>query len=132
MTKCIPVVSFVVLLLFGGFGGSLRAHDKKPTLSEILDKLKKLRQERLDALRKEFDSRIQMVLTGRVSSDSLAECSGRLFGAELAVAEKPEDRIAACQAHLGRMVDYEKIGKVQFDAGRILLSDYLAIKAARL
>jgi hypothetical protein len=133
MAKRILVAFFLLLaLVFGGLGWKVAADDKKPTHAEIQEKLKKLRQERLETVRKEFDARKQMVLPRRVNGDSLAECSVRLWGAELAVAEKPEERIVACKAHHERMVDLEKSGKAQYESGLIVIQDYLAIKATRL
>jgi hypothetical protein len=94
--------------------------------------LQDLKKARLDVARKAFEAVDRDFLAGRGTLEFTMNWSERLLKAELAVADKPNERRAARERHIARLRAIEEVNKQRFDAGRIAVQDYLSSQYNRL
>src|SRR5262249_8535108 len=69
---------------------------------------------------------------GRGTLSNLLEAGGRLADAEADLADNPEGRAAALEAHWAQAWQIEGIGAARLAAGRVPLADYLESRYVRL
>jgi outer membrane protein TolC len=108
-----------------------------PGAGPALDKatqaqVRKLLEERRDALRKVIEARQKEFEVGRGSLDGLLRTARKLLQAELELATTPAQRIAAHQAHYDIAKKVEEMNATRYDAGRLSFADYQESRAARL
>jgi hypothetical protein len=96
--------------------------------------VKKLLRERRDVLTQAVAARgMEYELGARLTSGTdLGGLSRELLGAELELARRPGERVAAHQAHFSRMRMMENLARGHYNAGLIPLTDYMRARAARL
>jgi outer membrane protein TolC len=92
----------------------------------------KLQKERVKVLREAVRSTKAEYEAGRVTTDYLALVARDLLQAELELAAKPAERIAARQAYLALTVEVHKLSEAKFAAGHLTRSDLALAQAARL
>src|SRR5436190_759016 len=91
-----------------------------PKLSKAaLARIKQLQLERRDALKKAVKAREQEFLAGRGTLHALLKLTQQLLQAELEVATKAEQRVAAHAAYLELAKQVEKMTEAAFKAGRV-------------
>jgi hypothetical protein len=95
-------------------------------------KVRKLQVERRDALREALAARQKEFLAGRGTVANCLDVSASLLSAELDLATKAEERLAAHAAHLKIASQVEDAAKQWYDAGRLTVADYQTTRAARL
>src|SRR3954468_2997474 len=88
----------IAAVVFALAVGAAGADDKVEPKSN--EKIKKLQVELRDTLKKALDARHQEFMAGRGTLDVMLEVSEKLLKAELNVATRKEQRIAAHAAHL--------------------------------
>jgi outer membrane protein TolC len=116
------VVMVLILLL------ALAADPDPKTDAEIV----KLQKERVKTLREVVKVTRDAFDAGRVTLDRLTEAAGMLLEAELDLATKPAERIAARQAYLVLAVEVHKMSEARFAAGTLTNVDRATALAARL
>jgi RNA polymerase sigma factor (sigma-70 family) len=134
------VAASVVLAL--GVGVALRAHSEpvaarppapvKEAPPKIDETIRKLQFQRRDLLRKALEVRSNEFKAGRGTLSAMFDVAKLLLDAELAVARKAEERIAAHAAHLELARQVEKEVEAWFQAGRVNAADHLLAQANRL
>jgi hypothetical protein len=95
-------------------------------------KVKALLKERREELRQAFKALRMELLAGRVTTDVVLQVSRRLLQAELEVAERPADRLAALRAHYKAVKEIEDVVTAGFNAGRVKAADHHLTRAARM
>jgi RNA polymerase sigma factor (sigma-70 family) len=91
-----------------------------------------LAQARLKAAREVNEGLRQQFLAGRDGAESLLLWSPHLLEAELDVAANKAERLAALQAYVDRMKEYEKLTQRMFEAGHAVSTDLSKAKFLRL
>ncbi len=94
--------------------------------------IKALLVERRDVLRKGMKGIETAFLAGRGALTEMGKTSRLLLEAELALAEKGEQRIGAHRAHFDSMKKMEHVMKGRHEAGAIPLGEYQLARAARI
>jgi hypothetical protein len=100
----------------------------KPDSPEV----KKLLREWRDALKEEAKARLQEFEAGCGTLASLLDVFRKLLDAELEVASKPAERVAAHERHFDMMRKVEAITREGYEAGRVKAADKSQAWAARL
>jgi RNA polymerase sigma factor (sigma-70 family) len=96
---------------------------ERPTSGpKTADKLRALLKARVEAAKAELDGRTRVVQTGRAAPDSLFGASKRLLEAQLDIASKKSERLAAYDAHLKVAKAIEETEKL-FNDGRVTAPD---------
>src|SRR5262245_40121040 len=95
-------------------------------------KIKKLMTQRRDALKKALAGRKDEFDAGRATMDSLQEISRQLLQAELALATKQAERVAAHADYLKLARETEKLVKARYEAGRTTEVEYHLASAERM
>jgi hypothetical protein len=94
------------ILIFFSTVAALRAEPNADTAKTLA----RLQLEKLEAARKTYQLTWKNYREGRrVSEDTLYRWSMRWLEAEKQLAERPEDRVAACRGHFERMREIEKL-----------------------
>jgi hypothetical protein len=96
------------------------------------EKIKKLQLKRRDVLKEAMRIARQEYEMGRQTSDALLDLGKELLQAELDVATKAEERLAAHTAYLEVARKTEAHAKVGYEAGRMPARAYLRAQAVRL
>jgi hypothetical protein len=99
---------------------------------ETQAKVRELLVKRRDALKKEVKARTQEFEAGRGTLDILLGASKRLLKAELELADKQAQRVAAHKAHLDAIKKIAALTEAGYDAGRVKEADHQQAVAARL
>ncbi|HZY83634.1 MAG TPA: sigma factor-like helix-turn-helix DNA-binding protein [Gemmataceae bacterium] len=94
--------------------------------------VKALLKERQDVLKREAEARSQQFEAGRGLQAPLLAVCRELLKAELELATKPEERVAAHERYFNAMRKFEQFVKEGYEAGRIMVTDHFQIQAARL
>ena len=97
-----------------------------------LEKLKELYKARQEAAKQNAAGRMEEFVAGRGTLDILLEAQVLLLRAELALAEKKEDRIKAHERNLAEMTEIKKIQQGRFDTGRLARMDLSQAEFFRL
>jgi hypothetical protein len=126
MTRWVGLLA--VLSLAGWSAAAPVPETKKPDSPEV----KKLLKERRDALTKAAEARWQEFAVGVGTQASLVNVSRELLKAELELAARPADRVAAHERHFNLMRKVEKTAKEGHDTGRVKDANYQEARAARL
>jgi hypothetical protein len=87
-------------------------------------RLRELAQQKLDAVRTEFDARCKEFLAGRGTLEFVLKSSLRYLHSEVAVCEKRTDQMAALERHWAMLRCIEEVNRGRFEAGRIPTKDY--------
>jgi outer membrane protein TolC len=87
--------------------------------------LKKLLQDRVEVARKGLKTSQAQVAAGQASMTLVVDWSRRLLRAELALADKKADRVAARERYLEILKEAERMAKARHDAGRASPVEYL-------
>jgi hypothetical protein len=111
--------------------GLIRARRDKPAEGDG-DRLKTLLKERRTALRAMLKDLPALVEDGKILPEPLFRANGELLGAELELAEKPEQRVTAHEEAVKRLKDLEAVFDKQLKDGRITDATFEEAKAARL
>jgi outer membrane protein TolC len=120
-----PIPSFGTALLLGAlFIGFAAAEDSA--------EVKKLLTERRDELRTALRLTEEMYKTGGADFGKVLEVSRLLLRAELALAEKPAERIATLQRHFKIVCEMEDVTRARYEAGQITKADLHLMRAERL
>jgi outer membrane protein TolC len=96
------------------------------------ERIKKLLTERRDTLKKAVDARKEEFEAGRITLDEMLGVAKKFLQAELDLATKPAERLAAYEEFLKVAKESEEILKTKYEAGRASQVDYFLAKAARL
>jgi hypothetical protein len=99
---------------------------------ETQAKVRKLMVKRRDALKKQVTARTQEFEAGRGTLDILLGAWERLLKAELELADKQAQRVAAHKAHLDAVKKIAALTEAGYDAGRVKEADRQQALAARL
>ena len=92
----------------------------------------KLQKERVTTLREAVKATKESLDAGTVTLDRLAAAARMLLDAELELATRPAERIAARQAYLVLVVAMDKQSEARFAAGVLTTSERAMARAARL
>jgi hypothetical protein len=131
ITRVRPLWAWSAVLVLALAWAEAEAAPARPRAPDSA-KVKALLEERRDALRKVVKARMAEFDAGRGTLALLLDYSARLLQAELETAGRRADRIAAHQAHLGRMKKCEEQVSAWYRAGRVTFADYHSARAARL
>jgi hypothetical protein len=96
------------------------------------EKIKKLQVELRDTLKKALTARKAKFEAGRGTQEGLLEVSQKLLEAELTVAARKEQRVAAHAAHLKVAQAVEELTTARYDAGRATVACKDMAVAARI
>src|SRR5207245_2937344 len=94
--------------------------------------LTKLAEGKSSAAFDSFLSRSRQCLVGLCTLNLVLEASRRWLSADLAMSNKPEDRLAAYERHWEAMRLIEDFNRARYQAGRIAIQDYLETVYARV
>jgi hypothetical protein len=94
--------------------------------------VKKLLKERLEALRNAVLALQEEYKAGRGTAELFIETARPLLEAELELATKPAERIAAHQAYFKLLVMVDEIVKARYEAGQVRVAEFYLARAARL
>jgi hypothetical protein len=89
---------------------------------------RQLARERLAAARGAYRERWEEFLAGRGTLDILLDNSQRLLEAELAVSDRPGERVAALERNWERAAARWHITESRFRDGRVAISDYFELR----
>ncbi len=106
--------------------------EKSGPRAERLAPFRRLLEERRDVARNVLALRRQQVEAGRCSQDVLVDAARMVFEAEMALAEKPADRVALLRKHLEGLKKAEEFARARYEVGLLSPTDILTIKAAQL
>ena len=126
MTKCVWSVALGGVLL-AGWVAAAPIPQKKDS-----PEVRKLLKERRDVLSTAALARSQEFKAGRGTLEPLLRSHRELLKAELELATKPAERVAAHEEHFNAMRKHEEMTKKAYDAGRMGAADYYEMRAARL
>jgi hypothetical protein len=87
------------------------------------DELRKLLKERYNTAVRELRTADQEFRAGRITTDDLLRASRRVLHAQLELADRPAEQVAACEKYLDYMKDVEKLMLTGFNAGRVKPAD---------
>jgi RNA polymerase sigma factor (sigma-70 family) len=99
---------------------------------EAEPKLEQLLKDQLEAAQTEVDARTKEFQAGRGTLDVMLGGYRRLLEAQLATADKQEDKITALRAYFERAKEAEHVNQERFNAGLILVQDLAEPKYYRL
>jgi len=94
--------------------------------------LRKLEKERFNAALAAAQARYLEYLSGRGTIEITLDSVQRLADAELALTDKPAERVAILERGLGLYRDAEKVAELRFEAGKITLADREEARYLRL
>jgi hypothetical protein len=113
--------------------GAARAEPPAPPLDKATQaQVRKLQEERRDALREVIRLRLFRARAGSGRPMAILAPARRLLEAELGLAAGPADRVAAHQRHWRLMKQVEEMGLLIKKAGALGSDDYQELRAARL
>jgi hypothetical protein len=127
MSKWVGPVALSGALL-AGWAVAAPVPEKKTDSPEI----KKLLQERRDALRTATLARTQEYEAGRGTLESFLRVSRELLQAELELATNPRERFDAHASHFNAMRKMDEIVTEAYKASRVKAADHYEMRAARL
>jgi hypothetical protein len=140
--KLMTTILLTAALIGGGaaaFAYAYRAEEPRPIQGEekAADKksrpaVAELARQRLQAAREVYKGLATQVLQGLANAESLANWSPHLLAAELDAATTQAERIAALEAHVGRLKDFEKQVKAIVAAGQARPMDSARVRCFRL
>lgn len=130
LTLALVALSCVLLATAG------RAEDPAPLRGQQLEdsaqKIKRLQQERLTALKDVAELTGHLARQGRASLEEACEARLAAFQAELELTERPADRLTLCQNVVGVLQQYEDLARAQKASARGTEANVLKVKARRL
>jgi RNA polymerase sigma factor (sigma-70 family) len=122
-----------VLLKFKREADKDKPADKPaPAEGKADEKRQKLLQDWCAAGKKAFDLRKEEFLAGTTTSETFIGTARRLLAAELERGATKADRVAAYEAHLGRVTDFVQVVKAKVDAGRLAPAEAVDAEYYRL
>jgi hypothetical protein len=133
VAKALLGLGLALLVQVPAWGWAPASERSGPVLDrETKAKIRKLLLKRRDALKKEVKARTAEFEAGRGTLDILLSASKRLLKAELELADRAAQRIAAHKAYLDTTKKIADWGQESYDAGRLKEADLQQMIAARL
>jgi hypothetical protein len=102
------------------------------TAANVDEKMKSLLWGRVDAAKREVKARYKEYHEGRGQLNVCLDASRRLLEAERDLSSKRTDQVAAWEMHRQRMQDVYAINLARYNAGRLLVQDFLQSDYYRL
>jgi outer membrane protein TolC len=121
----------LAVLAASAAGSRAWADDAKPEGQDD-DKLKTLLRTRLEVAQNIYNLRMEEYKAGKIAPDGLLEAGKQLFKSQLDLAEKKEDRVAACQKNLERWTQMKNMADTKYNAGLLTKADVQEVEYERL